>query len=120
MGKRIMLVDDVGFMRGMMRDILSKNGYQIAAEADNGLRAVELYQETKPDLTIMGIVMPEMDGIEALKAIKKEDPSAKVMMCSSMGQQAMVIEAIKNGAVDFIVKPFKVDVLLEKVRALIG
>ncbi|APZ49672.1 two-component system response regulator [Jeotgalibaca sp. PTS2502] len=106
MAKNILIVDDAAFMRMKLKDILEKNGYNVVGEAQNGLEAVSLYKEVKPDLVTMDITMPEMDGIEALKQIKAVDPAAKVIMCSAMGQQGMVMEAIKMGAIDFIVKPF--------------
>jgi two-component system chemotaxis response regulator CheY len=115
-----MVVDDAAFMRMMIKDILSKNGYEIVAEAENGAKAVEKFQEVKPDLTTMDITMPEMDGISALKQIRSMDASAKIIMCSAMGQQAMVIEAIQAGARDFIVKPFQPDRVLEAVRKVVG
>jgi len=103
-------------MRMMIKDILSKNGYQIVGEAENGNVAVEKYKELTPDLTTMDITMPEMDGITAVKEIRKVDPKANIIMCSAMGQQAMVIDAIQAGAKDFIVKPFQPDRVLEAVR----
>lgn len=120
MAKNILVCDDAAFMRMMIKDILTKNGYNIAGEAENGLRAVEKYNETKPDLVLMDITMPEMDGIQALKKIKALDPSANVIMCSAMGQQAMVIEAIQSGAKDFIVKPFQAERVLEAVKKVVG
>ena len=120
MAKRILIVDDAAFMRMMIKDILTKNGYNVVGEAENGAKAVEKYQELKPDLVLMDITMPEMDGIQALKAIKAADPSATVIMCSAMGQQAMVIESIQSGAKDFIVKPFQQDRVLEAVRKVVG
>ena len=120
MGLRVLVVDDAAFMRMMIKDILSKNGYEIVGEAENGQKAVEKYQELKPDLTTMDITMPEMDGITAVKEIKKMDPAAKVIMCSAMGQQAMVIESIQSGARDFIVKPFQPDRVLEAIRKAVG
>ncbi|SMC65859.1 response regulator [Sporomusa malonica] len=120
MAIRVLVVDDAAFMRMMIKDILSKNGYDVVGEAENGLKAVEKYQELKPDLTTMDITMPEMDGITAVKEIKKIDAAAKVIMCSAMGQQAMVIEAIQSGARDFIVKPFQPDRVLEAVRKAVG
>lgn len=120
MATKILVVDDAAFMRMMIKDILSKNGYEIVGEAENGLKAVEKWQELHPDLTTMDITMPEMDGISAVKEIKKLDPSAKIIMCSAMGQQAMVIEAIQSGARDFIVKPFQPDRVLEAVRKAVG
>jgi len=116
MGERIMIVDDAAFMRMMVKDILTKNGYEIAAEAEDGKKAVELYKEKKPDLVTMDITMPEMDGITALKEIKQHNPNAKVIMCSAMGQQAMVVDAIQAGAKDFIVKPFQADRVIEAIQ----
>ncbi len=107
-------------MRMMIKDILSKNGYNVAGEAENGLKAVEKYKEINPDLVLMDITMPEMDGIQALKEIKKQDAGALVIMCSAMGQQAMVIESIQAGAKDFIVKPFQADRVLEAVKKVVG
>ena len=120
MAKGILLVDDAAFMRMMLKDILVKNGYEVLGEAENGLKAVEKYKELKPDLVIMDITMPEMDGIDAVKEIKKINSNATVIMCSAMGQQAMVIEAIQSGAKDFIVKPFQADRILEAVKKVIG
>ena len=117
---RILIVDDAAFMRMMIKDILTKNGYNVAGEAENGLKAVEKYNETKPDLVMMDITMPEMDGIQALKKIKEADPNATVIMCSAMGQQAMVNESIQAGAKDFIVKPFQADRVLEAVKKVVG
>ena len=117
---KILIVDDAAFMRMMIKDILTKNGYEIAAEAENGQKALEKYAETKPDLVLMDITMPEMDGIQALKKIKELDGGANVIMCSAMGQQAMVIEAIQSGAKDFIVKPFQAERVLEAVKKVVG
>ena len=119
MAKNILIVDDAAFMRMMIKDILTKNGYNIAAEAENGKIAVDKYSETKPDLVLMDITMPEMDGIQALKSIKTNDPNANIIMCSAMGQLAMVIDAIQNGAIDFIVKPFKADKIIDSVRKIL-
>ena len=115
-----MLVDDAAFMRMMEKDALVKNGYTDIYEATDGAEAVEKYDELKPDLVIMDITMPNMDGLEALKAIKAKDANALVVMCSAMGQEAMVIDALKSGAKDFIVKPFKPDRLIKTVSTLIG
>ena len=120
MAKNIIICDDAAFMRMMIKDILTKNGYTVVGEAENGAKAVEKYAELKPDLVLMDITMPEMDGIQALKKIKEADPSATVIMCSAMGQQAMVIESIQSGAKDFIVKPFQADRVLEAVRKVVG
>ena len=120
MAKNILICDDAAFMRMMIKDILTKNGYGVAGEAENGLKAVEKYNETQPDLVMMDITMPEMDGIQALKKIKEADANATVIMCSAMGQQAMVIEAIQSGAKDFIVKPFQPDRVLEAIKKWVG
>lgn len=120
MAKNILICDDAAFMRMMIKDILTKNGYNVVGEAENGLKGVEKYNELKPDLVLMDITMPEMDGIQALKKIKEGDASATVIMCSAMGQQAMVIESIQAGAKDFIVKPFQADRVLEAVKKVVG
>ncbi|MBS4539857.1 response regulator [Clostridium sp. D2Q-11] len=120
MGKRILIVDDAAFMRMMIKDILTKNGYEVVGEAENGAKAIEKFKELTPDLVIMDITMPEVDGIQAVKEIKKIDGNSKVVMCSAMGQQAMVIEAIQAGAKDFIVKPFQADRVIEAVNKAIG
>ena len=120
MAKNILVVDDAAFMRMMIKDILTKNGYNVVGEAENGAKAMEKYNELKPDLVLMDTTMPEVDGIQALKNIKAADANAKIIMCSAMGQQAMVIEAIQSGAKDFIVKPFQADRVLEAVKKVIG
>ena len=120
MAKNILICDDAAFMRMMIKDILTKNGYEVAGEAENGAIAVSKYSELKPDLVLMDITMPEKDGIQALKEIKSSDAGAKVIMCSAMGQQAMVIEAIQSGARDFIVKPFQADRVIEAVKKVVG
>ncbi len=120
MATKVLVVDDAAFMRMMIKDILTKNGYEIVGEAENGALAVEKWKELRPDLTTMDITMPDMDGISAVKEIKKLEPGAKIIMCSAMGQQAMVIEAIQAGAKDFIVKPFQPDRVIEAVRKAVG
>ena len=120
MANGILIVDDAAFMRMMIRDVLTKNGFEIVGEAENGQKAIEKYKELTPELVIMDITMPEVDGIQAVKEIKKMDPNAKVIMCSAMGQQAMVIEAIQAGAKDFIVKPFQADRVVEAVKKVLG
>lgn len=117
---RILIVDDAAFMRMMIKDILEKNGFEVVGEANNGIKAVELYKKEKPDIVTMDITMPDMDGIEAVKAIKEFDPAAKVIMCSAMGQQTMVMDAIRAGARDFIVKPFQPDRVLEAIKKVLG
>ena len=120
MAKNILICDDAAFMRMMIKDILTKNGYEVVGEAANGAEGVEKYSQLKPDLVMMDITMPEMNGIDALKKIKENDSSANVIMCSAMGQQAMVIESIQAGAKDFIVKPFQVERVIEAVQKAIG
>ena len=120
MANRILIVDDAAFMRMMIRDILTKNGYEVCGEANDGIQAIEKFKEVRPDLITMDITMPEMDGIAALKEIKKIVSGAKVIMCSAMGQQAMVIDAIQAGAKDFIVKPFQADRVIEAIKKTLG
>lgn len=120
MSKKVLVVDDAAFMRMMVKDILEKNGFEVVGEATNGLEAVESYKSLNPDITTMDITMPEMDGIQAVKEIKKIDPNAKIIMCSAMGQQAMVMEAIQEGAKDFIVKPFQGDRVIEAINKALG
>ncbi len=120
MAKNILIVDDAAFMRMMIKDILTRNGYNVVGEAENGAKALEKYKELSPDLVLMDITMPEVDGIQGLKNIRAEDPSAKVIMCSAMGQQAMVIDSIQAGASDFIVKPFQADRVIDAVKKAIG
>lgn len=120
MEKKILLVDDAAFMRMMIKDTLTKNGYTNIVEAADGELAIAAYATEKPDLVIMDITMPNKTGIEALREIKQSDPSARIVMCSAMGQESMVVEAIKLGALDFIVKPFKPDRILQTVSKIIG
>jgi len=115
--KRVLIVDDAAFMRLNLKNILKEN-YEIAGEAENGQQAVEMYQELKPDFVTMDITMPVMDGLEAIKEIKKIDPEANIIVCSAMGQQKMIIKAIEAGAKDFIVKPFKEQRVLEAIEKL--
>ena len=117
---RILTADDAAFMRKVIKDTLSKAGYTDVHEAEDGAMAVEKYNELKPDLVLMDITMPNMDGLEALKAMRAKDPGCNVVMCSAMGQEAMVIEAIQSGAKDFIVKPFKPDRIMKTVSSIVG
>ena len=117
---KIMLVDDAAFMRMMVKDTLTKGGYTDLYEAVDGADAVEKFKEISPDLVILDITMPNVDGLEALKQIKELNKDANVIMCSAMGQESMVIEAIKLGAKDFIVKPFKADRILKTVSSIVG
>ena len=117
---KIMMVDDAAFMRKVIKDTLSKAGYTDLYEAVDGADAVEKYNEIKPDLVLMDITMPNMDGLEALKAIRAADGGANVVMCSAMGQETMVIDAIRSRAKDFIVKPFKPERVLKTVTSIVG
>jgi len=116
----VLVCDDAIFMRTMISDILSQAGYEVVGEAESGTQAVDRYQQLKPDLVTMDIVMPDMGGIDAVREIMKIDPSAKILMCSAMGQQALVIEAIQAGAKDFVVKPFQPSRVLEAVQRVLG
>lgn len=116
---KILLVDDAAFMRMRCAKLLTENGYEVN-EAENGQEAINKYQSYQPDLVLMDITMPVMDGITATKEIKSLDPNAKVVMVSALGQQTMVIEAIKAGAKDFVVKPFEPDKILSTVRKFVG
>lgn len=114
--KRIMIVDDSLFMRMILKNVIEELGYEMAAEAGNGLEALTLYEEVHPDLVTMDITMPEMDGITALRELKSSHPDAKIMMVSAMGQQALLIQAVTMGACDFIVKPFNKDRVREALK----
>ena len=117
---KILLVDDAAFMRKVVKDTLSKNGYTDLYEAVDGADAVEKYTEISPDLVIMDITMPNMDGLQALKKIRESDPNAKIVMCTAMGQEGMVVDAIKSGAKDFIVKPFNAERIVQTVNTILG
>lgn len=116
---KVLVTDDAAFMRMQLKDILTKLGHEIVGEAENGQVAVEKYKELKPDLVTMDITMPELDGVGAVKEIKKLDANAIVIMCSAMGQQGMVVEAIQSGAKDFIVKPFTADRIQEALTKVL-
>jgi two-component system chemotaxis response regulator CheY len=117
---KVLIVDDTAFMRMMMKSILEENGIEVVAEAKNGIEAVQLFKQVRPDLVTMDITMPEMDGLQALSEIKKMDGNARVIMCSAMGQQSIVIQAIMAGAKDFVVKPFHKDRVREAVRRVMN
>jgi two-component system chemotaxis response regulator CheY len=119
-GPRALVVDDAIFMRMMVGDILKKGGFEIAGEAGSGREAVERYKELHPDLVVMDVIMPDMSGIEAVKEIIKIDPNARILMCSAMGQQALVVEAIQAGARDYVVKPFQPSRVLEAAQRVLG
>ncbi len=120
MSHTVLVCDDAIFMRTMISDILTQAGYEVVGEAESGSQAVERYKQLKPDLVTMDIVMPDMGGIEAVREIIKTDPAARILMCSAMGQQALVIEAIQAGAKDFVVKPFQPSRVLEAVQRVLA
>jgi two-component system chemotaxis response regulator CheY len=113
---RVLIVDDAAFMRMMIKDILVRHGYEVVGEAADGVQAVEKYQELRPDVVTMDITMPEMDGIQALREIRNFDPDARVIICSAMGQQTLVVDAVQAGAIDFVVKPFHADRVIEALQ----
>lgn len=116
---KILVTDDAAFMRMQLKDMLTKLGHEVVGEAENGLQSVQLNEELNPDLITMDITMPEMSGIEAVKEIRKTDPNVKIIMCSAMGQQGMVVEAIQAGAQDFIVKPFNAERIAESLSKVL-
>ncbi len=117
----ILVVDDAAFMRLMIKDMLAEAGHTVVGEAVNGLDAIEKYRKLKPDLVTMDITMPDMEGVDALKEIRRIDPRAVVIMCSAMGQKQMIVEAIKSGAKDFIVKPLQTARVIEAIsKALVA
>ena len=115
---KVLIVDDAAFMRISIKNMLTKNGYEVVGEAENGQIGVEMYKDLQPDIVTMDITMPEMSGLDALKEIQKIDPNAKVVMVSAMGQEAMVREAIVSGAKGFIVKPFKEEGIIQAIKKL--
>ena len=120
MSHTVLVCDDDIFMRTMITDILASAGFEVVGEAETGAQAVEKYKQLKPELVTMDIVMPDMGGIEAVREICKDDPDARILMCSAMGQQALVVEAIQAGAKDFVVKPFQPSRVLEAVQRVLG
>ena len=117
---RVLVVDDAAFMRKMVTDALTKGGHEVVGEAGNGVEAIERYRDLKPDLMTLDITMPEKDGLAALKEIIELDPNAKVVMCSALGQESKVLESIKLGAKDFVVKPFQPDRVIDAVGKALG
>lgn len=115
---KVLIADDAAFMRMILKDILTKNGHEVVGEAGNGVEMLQKYEETQPDIVTLDITMPEMDGLTAIKELRKKHPEANVVMCSAMGQQSIVIDAIQSGARDFIVKPFQADRVIECLSKL--
>lgn len=113
---KVLVVDDAAFMRMQLKNILVKNGHEVIGEAGNGKDAIQKYMDTQPDVTTMDITMPEMDGIDAVKEIIKQNSEAKIIMCTAMGQQGMILDAINAGAKDFIVKPFNEERVIEAIK----
>ena len=119
MKARVLIADDASFMRQMIREIIEPEGYEVVGEATNGIEAVEQFTELHPDLVTMDIVMPKRSGIDAVKEILTVDPEARVVMCSALGQETLVMEALQAGAKDFIVKPFKPDAVLTTMAKIL-
>jgi two-component system chemotaxis response regulator CheY len=117
--RKVLICDDAVFMRTMVADILRNAGYEVVGEAETGVQAVEQYKALQPDLVTMDIVMPDMGGIDAVREIRRHDPGARILMCSAMGQQALVVEAIQAGASDFVVKPFQPSRVLDAVERVL-
>lgn len=120
MARTVLIVDDAAYMRMVLKDILVKAGYEVVAEAQDAKAAFEAYAKHKPDLVTMDIVMLGMTGIEAVKRIVKQDPKAKVMMVSALGQQSLIVDAIQSGAKGFVIKPFTPEAVLDEAKRIIG
>lgn len=120
MSNTVLVCDDAVFMRTLLSDILTQSGFEVIGEAETGVQAIERYKQLRPDLVTMDIVMPDMGGIDAVREITKFDSEARILMCSAMGQQALVVEAIQAGAKDFVVKPFQPSRVLEAVQRVMG
>lgn len=115
---KVLIVDDALFARRILKETLEKNGHEVIGQASNGLEAIEMYKQLKPDLVTMDLTMPDMDGINSIKHIKRFDSNAKIIMCSALGQEAKIIQSIKAGATDFIVKPFNEEKLIDSVNKI--
>lgn len=116
MAINIMIVDDLAFIKLLLKDLIEKAGFRVIGEASDGEEAIDMYQEKKPDLVLLDITMPKMDGITALKKILALDPGAKIIMCSALGQQRLIVQAIQLGAKDFIVKPFRPERVISSIK----
>jgi len=117
--KRVLIADDASFMRQMIRDIIEPEGYEVVGEASDGVEVVDKFRKLRPDLVMMDIVMPKRSGIDAVRTIRSEDANATIVMCSALGQEALVMEAIQAGAKDFIVKPFKPDAVIATLAKVV-
>jgi len=118
-GINILIADDLKFIKLVLRDLVEKAGFRVVGEASNGEEAVALYQDKRPDVVLMDITMPKMDGLAALKAILKIDPEARVIMCSALGQQSLIVQALQLGAKDFIVKPFREERVIASIKKIL-
>ena len=119
MGINVLIVDDLKFIKLVLRELLEKAGFRVVGEASNGEEAVELYQEKRPDVVLMDITMPKVDGLGALKEILKIDPEAKIIMCSALGQQSLIVQALQLGAKDFVVKPFREERVIASIKKIL-
>jgi two-component system chemotaxis response regulator CheY len=119
MGIDVLIADDLKFIKLVLRELLEKAGFRVVGEASNGQEAVELYKDKRPDVVLMDITMPKMDGLSALKQILKIDPQAKIIMCSALGQQSLIVQALQLGAKDFIVKPFREDRVIAAIKKIL-
>jgi len=120
MNNKVLIVDDAIFMRALLKDILTNGGYTVVGEASNGREAIEQYKKHRPNVVLMDIVMPDMDGIQAVAGIIEFDPDAKIIMCSALGQQPLVLEALNVGAKEFIIKPFQADKVLSSINTILS
>jgi two-component system chemotaxis response regulator CheY len=118
-GINILIADDLQFIKLVLRDLVEKAGFRVVGEASNGEEAIELFQDKRPDVVLMDITMPKMDGLTALKKILKIDPSANIIMCSALGQQTLIVQALQMGAKDFIVKPFRPERVVNSIKKIL-
>jgi two-component system chemotaxis response regulator CheY len=119
MGINVLIADDLTFIKLVLRDLVEKAGFRVVAEASNGKQAIELYKDKRPDIVLMDITMPELDGLQALKKILEYDPQAKIIMCSALGQQTLIVQALQLGAKDFIVKPFREERVVAAIKKIL-
>lgn len=119
MGIKVLIADDLKFIKLVLRDLVEKAGFRVVGEASNGEEAIELYQDKRPDVVLMDITMPKVDGLTAMKEILKIDPEAKIIMCSALGQQSLIVQALQMGARDFIVKPFREERVVASIKKIL-